>query len=359
VSVTEPAPVAVEREDESSADATGVDVRRLARRVALFAVVLVVAIVAVATLPGVGEVRDRLTAADPFWIGIVALCSLGSMLGFAAALSGAFDATIPARPALELGFSEQGANVLLPAGGGSGPALGTFVMRRAGVPAELAAERHIALFLVTSGVSFVSLTLAGVLVGLGVLPGDVGATGSWLPAGAGAFAIVVALVFARTAVRPEPHHAGRIRRTLWSLHRFLHGGVRTSLSLLRHGQPLFILGAIAYYAFDVGALAASFQAFGGGAPPLGDFVLAYTVGHAGALLPTPGGVGGTDGGLIGMFVVYDTPLGVATAAVLGYRVFQLGLPVVLGAVSLLRIRRHLGDDDRRAAVEARFAELGY
>ena len=60
-------------------------------------------------------------------------------------------------------------------------------------------------------------------------------------------------------------------------------------------------------------------------------MLAYTVGHAGALLPTPGGVGGTDGGLIGMFVVYGTPLGLATAAVLGYRVFQLGLPVVLGA----------------------------
>ena len=92
-----------------------------------------------------------------------------------------------------------------------------------------------------------------------------------------------------------------------------------------------------YYAFDVASLGCSFQAFGGDAPPLGVFVLAYTLGHAGALLPTPGGVGGTEGGLIGMFVAYGAPLGLAAAAVLGYRVFQLGLPAVLGAIGLFRI----------------------
>ena len=114
--------------------------------------------------------------------------------------------------------------------------------------------------------------------------------------------------------------------------------MRTTVELVRHGDPLLIFGAITYFAFDVASLACAFQAFGGGAPPLGVFILAYTLGHAGALLPTPGGVGGTEGGLIGMFVAYGTPLDLAAAAVLGYRVFQLGLPAVLGAVSLLRIR---------------------
>ena len=69
------------------------------------------------------------------------------------------------------------------------------------------------------------------------------------------------------------------------------------------------------------------------------FVLAYTLGHAGALLPTPGGVGGTEGGLIGFFVAYGAPLDLTAAAVLGYRVFQLGLPATLGLISMLRIRR--------------------
>lgn len=114
---------------------------------------------------------------------------------------------------------------------------------------------------------------------------------------------------------------------------------------------------MAYYAFDIAALAAAFQAFGGGGPPVGIFVLAYTIGHAGAFIPTPGGVGGTDGGLIAAFALYGAPLGLATAAVLGYRVFQLGLPVVLGSVGLLRIRHRLGDEAQRAAVARRFAHI--
>jgi uncharacterized protein (TIRG00374 family) len=133
--------------------------------------------------------------------------------------------------------------------------------------------------------------------------------------------------------------------------------VRTSIAELRHGDVLLPIGAVAYYAFDVAALGASFQAFGGGAPPVGVFVLAYTLGHVGALLPTPGGVGGTDGGLIGMFALLGTPLPLATAAVLGYRVFQLGIPVVLGAISLVRIRGRLADDEFREGVRLRWAQV--
>jgi uncharacterized membrane protein YbhN (UPF0104 family) len=116
-----------------------------------------------------------------------------------------------------------------------------------------------------------------------------------------------------------------------------------------------IAGAVSYYAFDVACLACSFQAFGGGGPPLGIFVLAYTLGHAGALLPTPGGVGGTEGGLIGMFVAYGTPLSLAAAAVLAYRVFQLGLPAICGAVSFLRIRHVLAHPPPPEAIAARFS----
>ena len=48
------------------------------------------------------------------------------------------------------------------------------------------------------------------------------------------------------------------------------------------------------------------------------------------------------------------PVDVATAAVLGYRVFQLGLPAILGAISMLRIRKLLADDEARAEVAARW-----
>ena len=97
-----------------------------------------------------------------------------------------------------------------------------------------------------------------------------------------------------------------------------------------------------------------FQAFGGDAPPIGIFILAYSLGHAGAFLPTPGGVGGTEGGLIGMFVAYGTSLPLAAAAVVGYRVFQLGLPALFGAVALIRIQQVLAHPPPKEEVAARY-----
>src|SRR3954447_9709299 len=156
---------------------TGIDARAMARRAGFFAAILVAAAAGLAALPGIGEVRDRLTSADPAWIAVAAACSLASLLGFVRALWAAFDRVVPWRRALVLGFAEQGANVLLPAGGAGGPALGTFVMRRAGVPGDLAAQRHAALFLATSAVSFFALVLAGACVGTGLLARDAGPGG--------------------------------------------------------------------------------------------------------------------------------------------------------------------------------------
>jgi uncharacterized membrane protein YbhN (UPF0104 family) len=304
-------------------------------------------------VPGIEDVRDRFEAAEPGWIAVAAAFSLASMFGFVRALWAAFDRLVPWRRALILGFAEQGANVLLPAGGAGGPALGALVMRRAGVPGELAAQRHAVLFLATSAVSFVALAVAGLLT---ALLGHAHPAGTLLPAGLAIAVMAAAVLVARADAPREPRDGGKIALGLWRVRNFLHDGLRTTLLVLRRGDRLLIAGAVTYYACDVAALGASFQAFGGGAPPLGEFVLAYTIGHAGALLPTPGGVGGTEGGLIGMMVVYGAPADAATAAVLAYRVFQLGLPAILGAISMLRIRAFLSDEDRRARVAAAFAE---
>jgi uncharacterized membrane protein YbhN (UPF0104 family) len=345
--LTEPPP--------NTADA-GLDVRGIAKRGALFAVVAVVLVAGITALPGIDDVRDRFADAEPWWLVAAAACRIASMLGFVRALWAVFDRVLPWRRALVLGLAEQGANVLLPAGGAGGPAFGAIVMRRIGVPGELADQRHGALFLATSAVGFFALVIAGTGEAIGLLPGDAPLVATALPAAGAALLIVVAVVYARLPPPPasEPD-AGRIRVALWRLRRFLHGSAHTTVWLLRHGDRLLIAGSIGYYAFDMASLGCTFEAFGGGAPPLGIFVLAYTLGHAGALLPTPGGVGGTEGGLIGMFAAYGTPLSLAAAAVLAYRVFQLGLPAVLGAISLLRIRYVLAHPPPREAVLAAFA----
>lgn len=331
----------------------GIDFRGVAKRVGFFVVVLVLAVVAFAALPGVDEVRTEFSQAEPGWIVAAAVFRILSMLGFVRALWSAFDRVMPWRRALVLGMAEQGANVLLPAGGAGGPAYGAYVLTRLGVPADLAAQRHAALFLVTSAVSFAAITVAGTLTAVGLLPGDAALVMTIVPAAAIAFVFVLAVLFGRTNPPQEPS-AGKLRRLIWRVWTFVHGGVRTSIDLLRHGDPLLLFGSITYFAFDVASLACMFQAFGGGAPELGLFVLAYALGHAGALLPTPGGVGGTEGGLIGMFVAYGTSLPLAAAAVVGYRVFQLGLPALFGAIALVRIQRVLAHPPPREEVAARF-----
>ena len=137
----------------------------------------------------------------------------------------------------------------------------------------------------------------------------------------------------------------------------MHDGLHTTLFVLRRGDRLLIAGAVTYYAFDVAALGARVpgvrrrRAAGrrSSSSPTRS-------GTPGALLPTPGGVGGTEGGLIGMFVAVRHTVDVAAAAVLAYRVFQLGLPAILGALSMLRIRALLADESRREAVAAAFEE---
>src|SRR4051794_8675214 len=334
-----------------------VDGRAIAKRAVFFVGVAVIAGVGLAALPGVGEVRDKLSSANPWWLVGVVACQFNSMMGFVRALWSAFDRNLPWRRAIVLGFAEQGANVLLPAGGTGGPAFGAYVLTRVGVPAEIAAQRHAALFLATSAVTFVALVVAGTLTAVGVLPrDDVALRWTVIPAAGAAVVIVLAILFARSETPEEPG-GGKLRVLFWRVRRFVHDGVRTTVELLRHGDKLLIAGSISYFAFDVASLACAFQAFGGGAPPVGIFVLAYALGHAGAFLPTPGGVGGTEGGLIGMFVAYGTPLPLTAAAVLTYRVFQLGLPAIFGAFALLNVRHTLAHPPPRDVIAARFAAV--
>jgi uncharacterized membrane protein YbhN (UPF0104 family) len=253
-------------------------------------------------------------------------------------------------------MAEQGSNVLLPTGGVAGPALGAIVMRQAGVPSAIATPRSAALFLLTSATSFAAIILAGLATGVGLLPGDVSWVGTLLPAGLAIVVTVAVGALGHLPVgEPSPSDAflTRWRRRIAGL---LRDGVQESIALLRARDPLVLGGCVGYLAFDVAALAAAFAAFGGGGPPLGAFVLAYTLGQVGALIPTPGGLGATEGGLIGMFVLYGAAAAPATAAVLAYRVFQLGLPAILGLVAFRQIRRRLRDDDRTAEVAALFGD---
>ncbi len=328
------------------------------RRGLVLAVVLVTFVLALSVLPGLDDVRARLGDADLRWIGVTCACALASMLSYVVALRGTLSRRIRWSYAWHLGMAELGSNVLLPTGGVGGPALGALVLHRAGVPTQVAAPRSAALFLLTSATSFAAIILAGTATGLGLLPGDGSWVGTLLPAGIALGIVTGVAALARLPVGAPPQGAGRLTRWRHRVAGLLRDGVQQSALLLRARDPLVVGGCIGFLAFSIAALAAAFEAFGGGGPPLGAFILAYTLGQVGSLIPTPGGVGGTEGGLIGMFVLYGAPAAPAAAAVLAYRVFQLGLPVIFGVVAFRQIRRRLRDEEQTAAVIARFEAEG-
>ena len=114
-------------------------------------------------------------------------------------------------------------------------------------------------------------------------------------------------------------------------------GVRTAIGLVRDRDP-GLLGAVAWWGFDISVLWAMFHAFGT-PPPFTVIWMAYFIGTLGNLLPLPGGLGGVEGGMIGALVAFGVELNLAVVAVLAYRAISFWLPTIPGAIAYLQLRR--------------------
>ena len=86
-------------------------------------------------------------------------------------------------------------------------------------------------------------------------------------------------------------------------------GVRTAIDVVRARDP-GVLGALAWWGFDIAVLWAMFHAFGS-PPPFTVIWMAYFLGTLGNLLPLPGGIGGVEGGMIGAFAAFGVNLELA------------------------------------------------
>jgi uncharacterized membrane protein YbhN (UPF0104 family) len=322
--------------------------RQGGRRIVEVGILVALVAGAVVALPGLDEFRSRLAGADPLLIALAALLEVGSCLAFVAAFRGVFSRGLSWRFSYEVGMAEQAANVLLPTGGAGGLALGAWALKQTGMPAERIGRRTVAFFLVTSTVNFAAVVFAGLGLALGLLPGRVAFLAAAVPAVAAGVALAAIAFAPRVLEGSADASAGRIRTALAKGRGYAADGIRDAIRLISSGRPLVVGGAIGYMALDVAALATVFAAFGGGAPTVGVFVLAYAVGQLGGLVPLPGGVGGTDGGLILAFGLLGTPVAVAAAAVIGYRAFQLGVPALLGITAMTRLRRSLANEGAAA-----------
>jgi uncharacterized membrane protein YbhN (UPF0104 family) len=321
---------------------------RLIQLGALVAVVAGVILIA----PGRDGLRDRLGAASPAWFALGAVLEAASALSYVVIFRSVLCPRMPWRMSYQIGMAEQAANSLLPAGGAGGLALGVWALSRTGLSAGHIARRTVAFFLLTSLANFGTLIVFAAGFAVGIL-GDDPAPAVTLGFGAGA-AAGIALAFSLPWMTSRfatqlTRGGGRIRTLLRRGAAALGDGVSDSVMLLRRGDPGVIAGSLGYMAFDIAVLGVSFRAFGH-VPTFGVLVVAYLIGQLGGLLPMPGGIGGTEGGLLGTFALYHVPLATAATAILAYRALALWIPAALGSVAFVRLRRSLSRMQESAAL---------
>ncbi|MGH2940744.1 MAG: lysylphosphatidylglycerol synthase transmembrane domain-containing protein [Solirubrobacterales bacterium] len=304
---------------------------------ALAAGLVVIAAAAVIWVPFLEPIRDRFANTEPGWVVAAFVLQLLSVLSFVVALRGAFERRLGWREAFDVGVVEESANVFLPSGGSGGLALGAVILIRSGIPSAFAASRSAVLFLVTSAVSGFALVIFGLGEAVGIFPGNASLSSTLIPGLAGTFIIAAIIFLPRLIPQLDADKGGKIRRAIALAQAWLVGAVDTSIEMvLGRREILLIAGSIGYYAFDVASMGAAFEALGGGGPALGLFVLAYTIGHAGAIVPLPGSA---EGGLVGAFTLYGSSLSLAVGGILLYRVFHAGVPFLLGALGLADMSR--------------------
>ena len=331
--------------------------RHLAVRVIELAAIIAVVAVAITALPGLDKVEARLADADPVWVVAVALAEVGSCLGYLLVFHATFCSQMSWGLSYDIAMSEQAANSLLPTGGAGGLALGVWSLREAGMPTAHIARRTVAFFVITSAANFFALTVVGIGVFLGIIAGRGSAVLTLVPALITAFGALLAGLSPRLlralgnrgSGADRQRFSGRVRLTLRAWLHAAADGVDTAISLVRSHSGGALVGSFAYMAFDIAALGFGFAAVGH-VPAFGTLVLGYLIGQLGNLVPLPGGIGGTEGALVGVFALYGVNVSDAAAAVLIYRLFQLAIPALLGAPAFVMLRRRLMREAKPATV---------
>jgi uncharacterized membrane protein YbhN (UPF0104 family) len=323
-----------------------------------FALVGVVIVVVVLAVPGLANLRRDVAHASAGWLVAGIVLEVFSALSYVVVFRAVFCTRMSWRLSYQIGMAEQGANSVLSVSGAGGLALGAWALRRGGMGTEHIARRTVAFFFLTSLANVATLVVFALLYAAGVLHHDRDAPLTYAFGGAALLAGAI-VVFGLPRLRPPAASPapdpGKVAQGLWFVRTSLGQGVRDALLMLRQRPAGILLGAFGVMAFDLAVLGVCFKAFGY-SPAVGILVLGYLIGQLGGNLPVPGGIGGIDAGLIGVFVLYHQPLAATTAAVLAYHAISLWIPGLLGTVAFVRLRQTLRREAQPAAICMPLAE---
>ncbi|HTX11574.1 MAG TPA: flippase-like domain-containing protein [Solirubrobacteraceae bacterium] len=325
----------------------------ISRRNLIVGVVFVVAALVglyflIPKLAGLHQTWGRLKHGDPLLLAVGAALECLSIAGYTILFRTVFARGLPRltwRVTIEIPLAGIAAIRLFAAAGAGGVAVMVWALRRAGMEPRVIGCRVAANYSLQYSVYLAALVVGGIGLYTGAFPGGGPQTLTLWPAlvSAAALALGAAMALvpgdferrlARVARRSGP--AGRMAAKLATLPATLGAGVRTAVGLVRE-RRLGLLGAIAYWGFDIAVLGVSFHAFGASVP-VAVLVMGYFLGTLGSLLPLPGGIGGVEGGMIGAFAAFDVPAGRAVVAVLAYRAISFWLPTLPGIAGYIGLR---------------------
>jgi uncharacterized membrane protein YbhN (UPF0104 family) len=319
-----------------------IDLRALARRAALPAAAALALVLAIVVLGGplqaFADALGRALDADPAWVIGAAVFELASFGGYVLLLwlvGRRASARLGLRESTQITLGGAAATRLLPTAGAGGAALTLWALRRSGLSTRGATRTLLTFLVLLYSVFLGSVAVTGTLLaiegeplGLTALPAALATAGILLP-------LLAALL--------RPTGPGRIRVSA----AVLGGAVRDAIGHARSFDAR-LLGAFAWWGFDMAVLWAMLHAFGS-PPALQVVVLAYFLGQVGNTIPVPGAV---SGGLVGALLAFGVDADLAIVSVLAYRAIAIWVPAPVGLVALSALRRTIAAWGREDAVEA-------
>ena len=340
------------------------DPRRLLQT-ALVVVVLVAAIyVLVPSLAGFDDAIGKLDNGIWYWYVVGVGFTVLAFGSYVALFRGVIGRQVHLRvdESYQITMAGLAATRLLSAGGAGGIALTYWALRKAGMKRADSAERMVAFLVLLYSFYILAVIIFGTLLETGVLPGRAPVSMTIIPAaiagaialGALAICLIPADLQRRLSHLESEGRLGRIAVKLATVPATVSSGTRAAISYLRTPSQggLAVIGAMGFWAANIGILWASFMAFGESVP-IGVVVQGFFVGMAANLAPAPAGVGAVDGGLIGAFLIFGLPAATVIAAVLIYRLIAFWLPVPPGIVAFLQLRHTVArwEQQGRPAIE--------
>ena len=239
-------------------------------------------------------------------------------------------------------WAQLGGGLVVPGGSLGGMGVGGWILHRFGMPTDVIAERQFNLSFLNTTIDAFALVIFGVLMAVGVLPGEDNLLLTLVPAALAACGIALALVIAgRLRGRGDPAQAKhpKFARAISTLANAVND---TKGLVTDRGHVIALMGAIAYLGFDLLILFLALNAVHAQpAPAFAIVLMAYIIGALGGSIPLPASVG-TIGGIAGMLIVYGVHHNPAVAAVLLHQAIGLLVPLVGGAIAYFVIRRKLG-----------------